>query len=177
MNWNELSKQAHGNAVEKGFWLDKPSCEHCLMLVVTEISEMVEADRASRHADMARYKAESGRFFDCELFRTYIKDTVEDECADTAIRILDLAGALSVDFTHVKETNYYREFRRFRFTDNAFALVKGLAKGNISIIKRIAFALQYIEDWSHELGFDLEQHIKLKMQYNATRSFRHGKKY
>jgi hypothetical protein len=45
MNKNDFSKKAHANAVAKGFWREKMGNEHCLMLVVTEISEMVEADR------------------------------------------------------------------------------------------------------------------------------------
>lgn len=50
VNLNRLSETAHRNAVEHGFWADRPSTEHCLMLVVTEIAEMVEADRQGKSA-------------------------------------------------------------------------------------------------------------------------------
>ncbi len=134
MNLNELSKRAHQNAVSHGFWDgQKTTREHCLMLIVTEISEMVEADRHDKHADLALfdYAIKDGEFNDA--FKLHVKDSVEDECADIAIRLLDMSGAMGIDFTHVKTPDYYRDFGRFSMTENAFALVKGLAKENISI--------------------------------------------
>ena len=182
MELNNLSMRAHENAVKKGFWDGhKLTREHCLMLIITEIAEMVEADRHDRHADIEAYKTamygtpESAMF--PEIFEKYIKDTVEDECADIAIRLLDLSGAMRIDFDHVKRIDYYRDFPHFSMTENAFALTKGLAKENISIIKRIAFAFQYLDDWSKAIGFNLDEHVRLKMKYNESRSIRHGKKY
>lgn len=43
MNFNKLAKESHANAVKHGFWEKRESNEHCLMLVVSEIGEMVEA--------------------------------------------------------------------------------------------------------------------------------------
>jgi len=178
MEYNSLSARAHTNAMNKGFWDgQKTTREHCLMLIVTEIAEMVEADRHDRHANIDKYDSETTGSFNAALFEECIKDTVEDECADIAIRIFDMSGAMHIDFDHVKKVDYYRDFNHFAFTENAFALTKGLAKENISIIKRIAFALQFLDEWSRSLGFSLERHIKLKMAYNETRSIRHGKKY
>lgn len=45
MNYNELSKAAHKDAVNHGFWSKRESNEHYMMLVVAEIGEMVEAHR------------------------------------------------------------------------------------------------------------------------------------
>lgn len=50
MNYNEMTERAHSNAVKHGFWDKKQSNEHCLMLVITEIAEMVEADRKNDKA-------------------------------------------------------------------------------------------------------------------------------
>ena len=44
---NKLAAEAHANAVEKGFWEGKPSNEHFLCLVISELMEAVEADRGS----------------------------------------------------------------------------------------------------------------------------------
>ena len=49
MNYNELAEKAHSNAVKHGFWDKKFNNEHYLMLVITEIAEMVEADRRGKH--------------------------------------------------------------------------------------------------------------------------------
>lgn len=43
MNLQELSKRAHENAVNHGFWREKHSNEHCLMLICTEVAELAGA--------------------------------------------------------------------------------------------------------------------------------------
>lgn len=174
MNYNELKEKAHSNAVNHGFWKNRLSNEHCLMLVITEIGELVDADRKGRYA-------EKYNFLSCNssmrAFETYIKDTIEDEFADVTIRLFDLAGALGVDFDKMKPCRYYRAYNKFSFTENAFGLVKGLSRDVIGIEKRIQFGLEYIIKWAHFLDIDLPWHIEQKMKYNESRAPLHGKKY
>lgn len=59
--------------------------------------------------------------------------------ADVAIRLGDLAGALGVDFDKMNPCKYHRAFDKFTFTENAFALTKGLCRDIIGIEKRIQF--------------------------------------
>lgn len=56
MNFNKLAKESHANAVKHGFWEKRESNEHCLMLVVSEIGEMVEAHRTGKRANIEAYK-------------------------------------------------------------------------------------------------------------------------
>ena len=177
MNYNELSKKAHESAVKHGFWERKWSKEHCLMLILTEVSELVEADRKNRHADIPSYQdgLRKGGFEHC--FKENVKDTIEDEFADIAIRLLDLAGALGIDFDKMHPCGYYRAFDKFDFTENAFALCKGLSRDVIGIEKRILFGLDFVKGWTTELGISLKYHITLKMAYNESREIRHGKLY
>lgn len=193
MNYlNKLSNAIHENAVKHGWWDDKPSNEHCLMLVVTEIAEMVEADRNKSWARMNVSKikgslASNDDIKEClamdtangyeERFKAIIKDTVEDEMADVAIRLLDLAGSLGMDFEHLNECRYHRAFDRFTFTENAFALCKGLSRENISIFKRIQFGLHFIEKWAKDQQVMLHFHVKAKHQFNLARPYKHGKSY
>lgn len=79
MNFNKLAKSSHANAVKHGFWEKRESNEHCLMLVVSEIGEMVEAHRAGKRANLEVYN--DGTFNSCENFKVLIKDTLEDEMA------------------------------------------------------------------------------------------------
>lgn len=196
-NLNELSKRVHDNAVMHGWWNEQLSNEHYLMLIITEIAEMVEADRKGndariRHAEAQRrlpnkqkckYTEELNRVFynDCtrfiEAFEKHIKDTIQDEMADVFIRLLDLAASLGIDFDKFTKMHYHRAFGRFSFTDNAFALTKGLCRENINIFKRIQFGVEYVKNWAIELGVDFEWHVKMKMKYNTTRPFKHGKRY
>jgi len=94
-----------------------------------------------------------------------------------AIRLADLAWELGVDFDKMQPCRYYRAFDRFSFTENAFALIKGLSKDKIGIEKRIQFGLCFIECWAKQHGVNLEWHITQKMKYNQTREVMHGKKY
>ena len=177
MNYNELSAKAHENAVSHGFWEKRLSKEHCLMLILTEVSELVEADRNNRHADLAPYRDNIREYGFEHCFKNYVKDTVEDEFADIAIRLFDLAGALGVDFDKMHPCGYFRAFDKFDFAENAFALCKGLARDVIGIEKRILFGLDFVRGWSKMLGIPLQEHIRLKMVYNESRATRHGKQY
>ena len=174
MNYNKLAEEAHENAVKHGFWETKVSNEHCLMLVITEIAEMVEAHRVSRKAKTAAYNDMPNKQIGFEKF---IKNTMEDEMADIVIRLADLAGALGVDFTKMQPCRYYRAFGKFSFTENAFALCKGLSKDAIGIEKRIQFGLDFITKWAQELNIELAFFVAQKMRYNKMRPYRHGKQY
>ena len=174
MNYNKLAEEAHENAVKHGFWETKVSNEHCLMLVITEIAEMVEAHRVSRKANTAAYNEMPNKQIGFEHF---IKNTMEDEMADIVIRLADLAGALGVNFDKMLPCRYYRAYSKFSFTENAFALSKGLCRDSIGIEKRIQFGLEYVTKWAKSINVDLDWHIGEKMKYNVTRPPKHGKAY
>lgn len=100
-NLNEISKQFHERAKQKGFWDEKREIGTLLMLVVSELSEALEADRKGLNAriDIFDFYFKSD-FTDkqySELFKDTIKDTFEDEIADTFIRLFDLVGFLGID--------------------------------------------------------------------------------
>ena len=192
MNLNRLSEEVHANAVKHGFWEGNPSTEHCLMLVVTEIAEMVEADRKGNvavinhirkqrnlaAAQKCRMVDDVDRHPDFNVaFTEMVKDTVEDEMADVVIRLLDLSGALGIDFDKMCPNKYHRAFDRFSFAENAFALTKGLCRENINIFKRVQFGIHYCGLWAKSQGINLEWHVRAKMRFNASRPVKHGKKY
>lgn len=188
MNYNELSKKAYANSVKHGFRDNKPSNEHSLMLIVTEVAEMVEADRKNKRADRKSFETLRDMVFrrgdfkktdelHDQPFKVHIKDTLEDEMADVAIRLFDLAGALGIDFEKLSPCRYYRAFDRFTFTENALGLVKGLCRDNIGIEKRVLFGLFYVEQWAKHLKVDLDWHVEHKMKYNEHRPALHNKKY
>ena len=191
-NLNELTEAVHANALKHGWWENKPSAEHCLMLVVTEIAEMVEADRAGKIAVINHIRkqnnlaaAQKTRLIDDvdsapdfnAAFTEMVKNTVEDEMADVVIRLLDLAGSLGIDFDKFSPNKYHRAFDRFSFAENAFALTKGLCRENINIFKRIQFGIHYVSGWAKCQGINLDWHVRAKMRFNANRPVRHGKKY
>ena len=91
---NDAAKQIHEDAKRKGFWDSEHETGTLLMLCVSELSEALEADRKGRVANLDKFDKGIARG---DIFETYIKDTFEDELADTVIRILDLCGARGID--------------------------------------------------------------------------------
>ena len=135
---NQLAKKVFDNAHSKGFWdeyneimerLRKGmtlnhaqiesikfafSCQR-LMLIVSELGEMVEAKRIGKKANWEVYEKllkEKGVDFDAELFKQLIKDSPEDEFADSIIRHMDMAGGEGIDIQkHISHKMRYNALR------------------------------------------------------------------
>lgn len=180
MNYNKLSEEALEASNSKGFTFT--SIEQSLALIISEISEALEADRSNLRADRVRFDSWmiSPNTYEHDFvnaFSSFYKNTVEDEFADTAIRLFLLAAHLKVDFKRMNPCKYYRAFERFTFAENAFALTKGLCRDHIAIEKRILFGITYLESWAAYMKISLGYHIKMKMKYNSTRPMMHDKNY
>lgn len=95
---NKLRDEIHGYAINKGFWDKERETGTLLMLCVSELAEAMEADRNGLYADLELIEKDKENFIDFKWsFENSIKDTFEDELADTIIRILDLCGAKGID--------------------------------------------------------------------------------
>ena len=113
MNLNKLKDRAYQIACEHGWHEQELSDEHCLMLVITELSEAVNADRKGKHADISKFKEWQGNSLPLseetrarrfkEDFEQYIKDSVEDELSDVIIRCLDFAGMRGWDLQEISD--------------------------------------------------------------------------
>ena len=113
---NTLANTIHTNAKNKGFY-DKPKCNAALlMLVVSELGEALEADRRNHHTNIEEYKhlvsEKSTKKYKKIIFNAEVKDTFEDEIADSIIRLLDLSAYLKIDIDfHIKEKMEYNKSR------------------------------------------------------------------
>jgi len=125
---NKLSKEIYEGNKRRGFDVKEENIGQTLMLIVSELSEALEADRKNKRAQFKRYEnilSQKDQYKDygdfmSQIFELHIKDTFEDEIADALIRLLDLCGALEID---------------------------------------------------------IERNVELKLQYNKTRIYKHGKRY
>lgn len=204
MNLNELRDEAYRIACEHGWHDTELSDEHCLMLIVCELAEAVEADRKNRHADRTAFESEtmhalremqlSGtayNTYECSAFNTHIKDTLEDEFADVVIRCLDFAGLRGIDLKSIDELEdldyqfespeIMKDFAFGSFTEVMFELSEmvlscSVCTGELHHIRFRRF-LCYILYYCKENDIELEWHIKQKMHYNEYRAYKHGKKY
>lgn len=121
---NELRDKIHQNAIDHGFYDDENiNIPEKLMLIVSELGEAMEAYRKDYYSD----NKEANRILNINenddgddiiyniCFEESIKNTVEDELADTIIRLLDLCGHMKIDIdTHVNLKMKYNETRPYK---------------------------------------------------------------
>lgn len=121
---NEFSKQVYEGNKLRGFDVSKENIGQTLMLVVSELAEALEADRKNRYANLEVFEAcmtaDNINEGDMDLyikqsFQETIKDTFEDEIADSLIRIFDLCGGLEIDIErHIEYKLEYNSKREFK---------------------------------------------------------------
>ena len=123
---NDLAKKIFQENKAKGFWPENPkdrSFGEIIALCHSELSEALEADREDKNASLDTFEylikdphvlgyQEIEKELFKRTFKTYIKDTKEDELADTIIRILDYCGAMEIDIEkHIKLKLDYNKTR------------------------------------------------------------------
>lgn len=119
---NDQCAKQHRNMVKNGF--DTMNFASDLMLIVSELSEALEADREGKDANKlpeCTAKSLLDRLGDSDLdegvwkrfFESYIKDTIQDEISDALLRIMDLCVRYDIDIdTHVAIKSYYNSLRK-----------------------------------------------------------------
>ncbi|MBF1310460.1 MAG: hypothetical protein HXN09_03645 [Porphyromonadaceae bacterium] len=187
---NRYSKDCHDRAVAKGFWDGTHSVGHYLMLVVSELSEAVEADRIGKIIKLTPEQvAELNRLDGAEFVQEFlrvVKDTVWDEIADAVIRLLDLLGWMLKDRalsekeveTDLGVSAFYIA-GEMTLADALWPILQEVCCHCDMYAHRTAilYAIKSLELLCDHLGIDLMTHIELKLKYNATRPALHGKKY
>lgn len=164
------------------------------MMIITEVCEMIEADRKGKHANkewfIQRMKESGADDTDfIYAFKASIKDSVEDELSDICIRIMDMAGELYTtdDFVarvlildcFLKSDKAIKEvFDGNTMTEISMLAVRKLVSVECEPLENIAIVFLFLYSIARIHGIDLEWHIKQKMHYNELRPYHHGdKKY
>ena len=121
---NDACKEQAQMMKDKGF--EPASIPTQLMLIVSELSEALEADRKGMNADVISLE-NFVRDFDnnpsrtkdimfCSAFKSYVKDTFEDEIADAFLRLMNLCGIMGIDIEkHIKMKAKYNSLRPHKF--------------------------------------------------------------
>lgn len=185
---NRWSKEIYACAEAHGFKHDKPNNQFFLGMILTEIAELIEADRNGKRANTqamaelleAQAKSKEGLsdgWFDMwysDYYNLYVKGSIEEEFADVVIRILDLARwchgdnmVWSLPFP-VRIPPYATNVpsRAWHFVKNV------LSWGQLNL----SDSVNYMYQWASSMGIDLDTHVEWKMKYNEFREYRHGNK-
>jgi NTP pyrophosphatase (non-canonical NTP hydrolase) len=197
MNIKQLIKEAHDNAVQRGFYPkgEVRNIGELLMLIVSELGEALEAHRNNKFADWKAYemlidihnkkawnrddfKIENAQYY----FESKIKDTFEDEIADVFIRLFDLCGYLDYGGSE-KSPIYYNWSTQKEWTDNIGDNLRKICKIILDVEPNyigpsyFSACLSYLNFFCNHHNIPIEKHIKAKMAYNRTRPHKHGKEY
>lgn len=179
----KYAKLCHTNAKDNGWWdkeIDHTDLLRFELLVYSEMFEAFEAIREDRFAKLSEegydaYRSMSKDFFKGS-FKEFVKDTLEDEIADIAIRAFDLAG-YRMNINHPKETIMNDDYENgsILYIPKSWSI-----EFVIDVIRRMSYNTLYILQFCSIIAdhyeFDLKQHMELKMKYNKTRGYKHGNK-
>lgn len=177
---NELRDRAFNCACKHGFHDKEYSDEHWIMLIITEISEAVNADRKGKYANIKgweywikKFPIKNNESFISD-FECYVKDTVEDELADVVIRCLDFAGLRNFNVCSVSYGD-----DEITLTESMFGAVKELIVPPKVLVRQyqIDRVISEMFGEADRLGINLLWHIEQKMKYNELRPMLNGKKY
>jgi len=96
-----MQTDAHQTAIDKGWWDDTRPIPECLMLIVSEAAEAMEAYREDQPLE---WYGDGGK-----------PEGISSELADIVIRVGDLAESLGIDLDMAVQTKmHYNDTRPYR---------------------------------------------------------------
>lgn len=169
--------EAYDNAKEHGFHDKHQSGSLLLMLIITEISEAVEADRCNKHANFELFNSVSYEQSDDDYryrFEKYIKNTFEDEIADVIIRLLDYMGWIGISFN--VSCPSVKINADIDFYEIAFDWTQWIGYSSLIGSFDPSMLLTEIFDYCKQAQIPIHKYVGLKMKYNRLRPRMHGGK-
>jgi hypothetical protein len=193
MDFNKLAKQIYQANIKKGFWKKKGDEGQRLFLVITELSEMCEANRigyACSPVALMQMELLGNTASRLKYFKEKVKDSEGDELADAFIRMLDYYKGFGLKISEARINSYIEHNKRDRMKNLGAELLKlsgligriyaGEIKGEVKKETKEMlsdYAISRMIWIAQQKKIHLEKHVEYKMWYNATRPKMHNKKY
>lgn len=200
MKINEFVKEVHDNAVEHGWWDggNRPVCE-LISLIHSEWSEALEEARAENpmvyvfgsngnKCEFAKLGSGVAGFDNCK------PEGIAIELIDGVIRIFDIFGQYGYKVSRsdvqtlieaTKKANVYLK-KKTMVAEIVMAAHSLTAKAGEAMMMNapVKIAMAPLEAcvgivlcWVQLQGWNPEQLLKIKHEYNKTRPYKHGKKF
>ena len=188
---NKLAAEIHEAAVKKGFWSVEDAEEKHLAKMISELGEVVQADRAGvmyeiehEGAKPEGVVAEMADFVMMAL--DYAVQTEATSCFEYGWNKLD--EHIEFDLKNRKDCNTVEEMVSLYASVPAyrFAIAASCSVGNArtplssagKITENFGYDAHCMFVWCKGNGFDLWEVIRQKMEYNASnRGYLHGRAY
>lgn len=187
LDLNAFAKEVHAVSVEHGWWEGEENndIDTKIALIHAEWSEALEEYRDGR--PMVWHRCREGGEEEpvcvekacaawmnegCDIcVRDNKPEGIAVELVDGVIRILDLMAAKDKDFAQV---GYVYGVKRtlpqlVAVLHHATAISAGSAGW-------LSSCIEAVREWLEDQGVDMDEILRLKHEYNKTRSYRHGGK-
>lgn len=178
MDLEKLKNKAFEIAKAHGWHDDELPDETYLMLIITEIAEAVQADRAENYADRLSFDIQMSHGEDFETtFDVNIKNSIEDELSDIVIRCLDLAGLYDIgfDLAHELLDKGMQEVKE-TFPEVMYHTCTFVSSDEETLSDKLNYCVALVIGYCRQKDIEIEWLIEQKMKYNKLRPYKHGNK-
>jgi len=193
-----LIEASHTLGKDRGFWEKEKDLREEILYILSNVGDIAKAVKKGRKADWTNYEASINtldrkeyldpkeiEFSKKEYFKTYIKDSFEDEIANVILRITDIMGGKKINITEVNpwiapcehtELNYF--FRNVKPTEEFTGNTPRFLNEAIHICMfhstedkdyGLSHILFYLGSIIEFYDIDIEKHLIKKIEYNRTR--------
>ncbi len=194
INLTDLQQEAHAIAKDRGWWDEERTFGDCIALVHSELSEALEAYRDIGLAteNPVRKTVTGEVLYERHLHKP---EGVASELADVVIRVADMAEWLKVDLAQAREEDEdlgdeKQAYLQERLSGNLDSFGEWIAAihedvGDAGYHQRnrgdnlgwhLVAVIWMVQEMAAHYDIDLDAAIEAKMEYNRSRSYRHGGK-
>lgn len=185
MDFSNYITRAYQTAKKNGFHDEEHSTEHYLCLIISELMEMVQADRKKKkvfvdyNAMIRIWRNNKNNNNIPYLYNHLLSGTMEEELADTLIRIFDFAEHYNIKITADVDIDITPYLGAITTTEWVFNIISVICESerNAVIGEGLNIVATLLFQYAEVRKIPLLEIVSMKMEYNETRPRLHNCKY